>query len=172
MYSIFTFFIFIFFTLRFQIFKWLYLGQILSYHNKPYINGNLIYSDFRWCINLDFTKFTLLTGFVVQGHIFKVLLSHMCEEMKVIWVIIDWQSHLICVYVHAVSSILHFKIEKLFYILVIFHNITGFTVFWSNRCSLGGNKRFLSKIKNNLNFPNCVPWKNVSQNGFWIIEGE
>ncbi len=26
----------------------------------------------------------ILTGFVVQGHIFKVLLSHMCEEMKVI----------------------------------------------------------------------------------------
>ncbi len=26
---------------------------ILSYHNKPYINGNIIYSAFRWCINLN-----------------------------------------------------------------------------------------------------------------------
>ncbi len=28
--------------------------QILYDHNKPYINGNIIYSDFRWCINLSF----------------------------------------------------------------------------------------------------------------------
>ncbi len=47
----------------------MYLGQISSYHNKPYINGKLIYSDFRWCINLNFGKWTLMTGFVVQGHI-------------------------------------------------------------------------------------------------------
>ncbi len=55
-FSIFRFFC----TLRFQIFK------ILSYHNKPYINGKLIYSAFRWCINLDFKKLTLMTGFVVR----------------------------------------------------------------------------------------------------------
>ncbi len=36
---------------------------------KPYINGKLIYSAFRWCINLNFTKLTLMTGFVVQGHV-------------------------------------------------------------------------------------------------------
>ncbi len=34
------------------------VSQILSYPNKPYINGKLIYSE------------TLMTGFVVQGHIY------------------------------------------------------------------------------------------------------
>ncbi len=42
------------------------LSQILSYHNKPYINGKLIYSAFMWCINLNFEKLTLMTGFVVS----------------------------------------------------------------------------------------------------------
>ncbi len=37
--------------------------QILS---KPHINGNIIYSAFRLCINLNFTKLTLKTGFVLQ----------------------------------------------------------------------------------------------------------
>ncbi len=55
----------VFCTLRFQIFN---LGQILSYTNKPYINGKLIYLAFRWCINLNFEKLTLMTGFVVQSH--------------------------------------------------------------------------------------------------------
>ncbi len=45
-----------FHALRFQI-----LSQILSYHNKPYINGKIIY-------NHKFHKLTLMTGFVVQGH--------------------------------------------------------------------------------------------------------
>ncbi len=40
--------------------------QILS---KPYINGNIIYSAFR-CINLNLEKLTLLTGFVLQRHIY------------------------------------------------------------------------------------------------------
>ncbi len=43
--------------------------QILSYHNRPYINGKIIYSAFRWSININFEKWTLMTGFVVQGHI-------------------------------------------------------------------------------------------------------
>ncbi len=34
----------------------MYLGQILSYPNKPYINGNIMYSAFRWCINLKKKK--------------------------------------------------------------------------------------------------------------------
>ncbi len=34
------------------------------------INGKLIYSAFRWCINLSFTKLTRMTGFVLQGHIY------------------------------------------------------------------------------------------------------
>ncbi len=42
--------------------------QILSYHNKPYINGKIIYSAFRWCINLNFNKMTLMTGLVDHGH--------------------------------------------------------------------------------------------------------
>ncbi len=42
--------------------------QILSNHNKPYINGKIIYSGCRLCINLNFEKLTLMTGFVVQGH--------------------------------------------------------------------------------------------------------
>ncbi len=37
---------------------------ILSDHNKPYINGSILDS----CINLNFEKLTLKTGFVVQGH--------------------------------------------------------------------------------------------------------
>ncbi len=36
-------------------------SQILSDHNKPYINGNINYSDDEKC--------TLMTGFVLQGHI-------------------------------------------------------------------------------------------------------
>ncbi len=46
--------------LRFQIFKKLSLGQIMSYPKKPYINGKQIYSAFGWCINLYFKKFTLM----------------------------------------------------------------------------------------------------------------
>ncbi len=34
--------------------------------NKSYINGKRIYSDSRWCINLNFEKLTLKTGFVVH----------------------------------------------------------------------------------------------------------
>jgi len=30
--------------------------------------------------------------------------------------------------------------------MVIFHNITGFTVFWSITCSLGGNKRLVDGL--------------------------
>ncbi len=47
------------------------ISQILSYPNKPYINGKLIYSAFRWYINLNFEKCTLMTGYVVQDHICK-----------------------------------------------------------------------------------------------------
>jgi len=54
-------------TFRFQIFSYICISiQILSYPIKPYINGKLIYSDFRWCINLNFEKITLM----VQGHIY------------------------------------------------------------------------------------------------------
>ncbi len=45
-------------------------SQILSYHNKPYINAKLIYSAFRWCINLNIQKLTLMTDFVIKGHNF------------------------------------------------------------------------------------------------------
>ncbi len=44
--------------------------QILS---KPYINGNMIYSAFRWCINLNFRKLTFMTGFVLQGQYLMLL---------------------------------------------------------------------------------------------------
>ncbi len=36
--------------------------QILSYPNKPYINGKLSYSAFRWCINLNFKKIDWFCG--------------------------------------------------------------------------------------------------------------
>ncbi len=36
---------------------------------------NIIYSAFRWCIHLNFTKLTLMTGFVLQGHILCCCLS-------------------------------------------------------------------------------------------------
>ncbi len=39
---------------------------------KPYINGKIIYSAFKWCIHLNLKKLTLMTGFVVQGHIYYV----------------------------------------------------------------------------------------------------
>ncbi len=44
--------------------------QILSDHNKPYINGNIIYLAFIWYTNLNFKILTRMTGFVVQGHIY------------------------------------------------------------------------------------------------------
>ncbi len=34
--------------------------------NKPYINGKIIFSAFRLCINLKFTKLTLMIGFVIH----------------------------------------------------------------------------------------------------------
>ncbi len=51
--------ILIFCTLRFQIFKKLYLGQILLYPNKPYINGKMYIDDVE---NLNFKKWTLMNG--------------------------------------------------------------------------------------------------------------
>ncbi len=36
---------------------------------KPYINGKLMYSAFRWYINLNLEKLPLMTGLVVHGHI-------------------------------------------------------------------------------------------------------
>ncbi len=38
--------------------------------NKPYINGKVINSAFRSCINVNDDTLTLMTGFVVQGHIY------------------------------------------------------------------------------------------------------
>ncbi len=53
------------------------LGRILSYPNKPFINGKLIYSAFRWCINLNLSFCTLVTWFVVQGYIcYFIILSY------------------------------------------------------------------------------------------------
>ncbi len=50
--------------------------QILSYHNKPYINGNIIY----------FRELTLMTGFVVQGHILCNLLAFLIKLMgAIVW---------------------------------------------------------------------------------------
>ncbi len=50
--------IFKFFVSSDSIFSNSCFGQILSYHNKPYISGKLIYSTFRSarCINLFFLK--------------------------------------------------------------------------------------------------------------------
>ncbi len=42
--------------------------------NTPYIHGEIIYSAFRWCINLNFVKLTFMTGFVLQGHT--------CQQIK------------------------------------------------------------------------------------------
>ncbi len=73
-FSIFWFFC----TLGFQIF------QILSYHNKPYINGKLIYSAFRWCINLNFKKLTLMAGFVVTFY-WLILIKNPSNTHKRSW---------------------------------------------------------------------------------------
>ncbi len=46
----------------FSIFRFFYIfqiGQILSYPNKLYIDGKLIYSAFRWCINLNWKNWPL-----------------------------------------------------------------------------------------------------------------
>ncbi len=74
-------------TLRFQISQRLYLRQILSYHNKPYINGNLIYSALIYiyiyiyiyisklyiyiyvCVCVCFKILNIMTGLVVQVYI-------------------------------------------------------------------------------------------------------
>ncbi len=57
-FSIFRFFC----TLRFQISKYC---PIITNHTS--MESSFI-SALRWCINLNFKKFTLMTGFVVQGH--------------------------------------------------------------------------------------------------------
>ncbi len=85
--AIFSVFFNLFFcTLRFQIFKLLSLSQILAYPNKPYINGKIMYSAFRWCRHIKIEKWTLMTGFVVQGHIyeFHALWFQMCMLSKVL----------------------------------------------------------------------------------------
>ncbi len=55
----------------FSIFRFFLHPQIpdLQILSKPYINGNIIYSAFRWCIHIKFEKCTLMTGFVLQGQI-------------------------------------------------------------------------------------------------------
>ncbi len=37
---------------------------------KPYINGNIIYSALRLCINRNLKNVTIMTGFVLQGYIY------------------------------------------------------------------------------------------------------
>ncbi len=58
-FSIFRFFC----TLRFQIYKYC---PIITNHTSM---ESYLFS-FRWCINLNFEKMTLKTGFVLQGHIY------------------------------------------------------------------------------------------------------
>jgi len=88
------FLIFWFFcTLRFQIIKYC---PILTNHN-----GKLIYSVFRWCINLNFKKLTLMTGFVVQGHI---LVKHICSNSQVVAVDFGMGIICICIWVCLLSS--------------------------------------------------------------------
>ncbi len=63
-------------TLRFLI-----LNSCISAKYRPlitYINGKFICSAFRWSINLNFEKWTLMTCFVVQGHIW-VLSEGSCD---------------------------------------------------------------------------------------------
>ncbi len=60
--AIFSIFRYFFCTPLFQICKKMYLRQILSDHNKPYINGKL-------CLKIKLRKISLMTGFVVQCHI-------------------------------------------------------------------------------------------------------
>ncbi len=57
----------------------MYLCQILSYPNKGL---SLLSSAFKWCINLNFKKLTLMTGFVVHGHILHPLLPQITREVK------------------------------------------------------------------------------------------
>ncbi len=64
--------------------------QILS---KPYINANIIYSAFRWCIHLNFTKLTVMTGFVLQGHIWLInVVPHEYRSLVIIIIIIGWRN--------------------------------------------------------------------------------
>ncbi len=59
-FSIFRFFC----TLRFQIYKYC---PIITNHTSM----EILFIAFRCCINLNFEKLTLMTGFVLQGHICK-----------------------------------------------------------------------------------------------------
>jgi len=43
------------------------LNQILSYPNKPYINGNFIYSALRWCTKSQFRDFNPCGWFCGPG---------------------------------------------------------------------------------------------------------
>jgi len=55
------------FFLHTQIPDKLYHNQILSYPNKPQINGKLIYPAFMWCLNLNFKKCTPCDWFCGLG---------------------------------------------------------------------------------------------------------
>ncbi len=57
----------------FSIFRFFFAPSDFQILSKPYINGNIIYSAFIWCINLNLL--TLMTGFVLQGHNFNVILA-------------------------------------------------------------------------------------------------
>ncbi len=50
--------------------------QILSYHNKPYINGNMMY----YYTIKAYEIASLMTGFVVQGHILVII--HVVRDHK------------------------------------------------------------------------------------------
>ncbi len=61
---------------------------LLSYHSNPYINGKLINSASRRCINLNFEKLTVKTGFVVQGHIWTRFSSKESCESSSPWLML------------------------------------------------------------------------------------
>ncbi len=45
----------------------------------------------------------------------------------------------------VINYILQYSNREQLFLIVIFHNITVFTAFWTNECSFGEQKRLLSK---------------------------
>ncbi len=114
--------------------------QILSYHYKPYINGNIIYSAFRWCINLNFEKLILMTGFVLQGYILLVIFKSLLLIKTSINTVI------------TVYDILQFKITVFYYDILknVFYSCNQSWIFGITHCSSLQSHFFLLSILKKL----------------------
>ncbi len=111
------------------------------------INGKIIYTAFRWCINLNFEILPLMTGFVDEDHTFSVYTYIYFREIKITLKILFF-----IIFENTFSAILLFCKDALnWWIQFIFkRQVLCHTCRWPNwrrvTWILLGNAFFLSDI--------------------------